>query len=89
MGPLSRSSQGKLKVPCVLCCSGIELDSALSTAGGSLAKRAFITGTTGHDGSYVAELLLKKGYEVPWLIRRASTFNTARIDHLYVDSRNI
>jgi GDPmannose 4,6-dehydratase len=50
-----------------------------------LAKRAFITGITGQDGSYLAELLLAKGYEVHGLIRRASTFNTARIDHLYVD----
>lgn len=50
-----------------------------------MAKRAFITGITGQDGSYLAELLLKKGYEVHGLIRRASTFNTARVDHLYVD----
>lgn len=49
------------------------------------AKRALITGITGQDGSYLAELLLKKGYEVHGIIRRASTFNTARIDHLYVD----
>lgn len=48
-------------------------------------KRALITGITGQDGSYLAELLLGKGYEVHGLIRRASTFNTARIDHLYVD----
>jgi GDPmannose 4,6-dehydratase len=50
-----------------------------------MTKRAFITGITGQDGSYLAELLLMKGYEVHGLIRRASTFNTARIDHLYVD----
>jgi len=50
-----------------------------------VTKRAFITGITGQDGSYLAELLLSKGYEVHGLIRRASTFNTARIDHLYVD----
>ncbi|MEV4687253.1 GDP-mannose 4,6-dehydratase [Microbacterium sp. LWH3-1.2] len=48
-------------------------------------KRALITGITGQDGSYLAELLLGKGYEVHGLIRRASTFNTQRIDHLYVD----
>ena len=48
-------------------------------------KRALITGITGQDGSYLAELLLGKGYEVHGLIRRASTFNTHRIDHLYVD----
>jgi GDPmannose 4,6-dehydratase len=48
-------------------------------------KRALITGITGQDGSYLAELLLKKGYEVHGLIRRASTFNTGRIDHIYHD----
>ena len=48
-------------------------------------KTAFITGITGQDGSYLAELLLAKGYNVHGLIRRASTFNTHRIDHLYQD----
>ena len=48
-------------------------------------KRALITGITGQDGSYLAEFLLFKGYEVHGLIRRASTFNTGRIDHLYQD----
>jgi GDPmannose 4,6-dehydratase len=48
-------------------------------------KKALITGITGQDGSYLAELLLDKGYEVHGIIRRASTFNTARIDHLYRD----
>lgn len=48
-------------------------------------KKAFITGITGQDGSYLAELLLEKGYEVHGLIRRASTFNTERIDHIYAD----
>src|SRR5512138_3471761 len=48
-------------------------------------KRAFITGITGQDGSYLAELLLSKGYEVHGLIRRASTFNTGRINHIYAD----
>ena len=48
-------------------------------------KRAFITGVTGQDGSYLAELLLGKGYEVHGLLRRASTFNTSRVDHLYTD----
>ena len=48
-------------------------------------KRALITGITGQDGSYLAELLLSKGYEVHGLIRRSSTFNTSRIDHLYQD----
>ncbi len=51
-------------------------------------KKALITGITGQDGSYLAELLLDKGYEVHGLIRRASTFNTARIDHLYSDPHN-
>jgi GDPmannose 4,6-dehydratase len=49
------------------------------------AKRALITGITGQDGSYLAELLLSKGYEVHGVIRRTSTFNTDRIDHLYQD----
>jgi GDPmannose 4,6-dehydratase len=48
-------------------------------------KRALITGITGQDGSYLTELLLEKGYEVHGIIRRASTFNTDRIDHLYRD----
>jgi GDPmannose 4,6-dehydratase len=48
-------------------------------------KKALITGITGQDGSYLAELLLAKGYEVHGIIRRSSTFNTARIDHIYRD----
>jgi GDPmannose 4,6-dehydratase len=54
-----------------------------------VSKRALITGITGQDGSYLAELLIGKGYEVHGLIRRASTFNTARIDHLYVDPHDV
>jgi GDPmannose 4,6-dehydratase len=50
-----------------------------------MAKKAFITGITGQDGSYLAEFLLKKGYEVHGLIRRTSTFTTHRIEHLYHD----
>ncbi|KGM54322.1 GDP-mannose 4,6-dehydratase [Lysobacter daejeonensis GH1-9] len=50
-----------------------------------MAKRALITGITGQDGSYLAELLLEKGYEVHGIKRRASSFNTDRIDHLYHD----
>jgi GDPmannose 4,6-dehydratase len=50
-----------------------------------MARRALITGITGQDGSYLAELLLSKGYEVHGLIRRASTFNTVRIGHIYED----
>ncbi|HQO20962.1 MAG TPA: GDP-mannose 4,6-dehydratase [Acidobacteriota bacterium] len=49
------------------------------------SKTALITGITGQDGSYLAELLLEKGYEVHGIIRRSSTFNTGRIDHIYVD----
>ena len=48
-------------------------------------KKALITGITGQDGSYLAELLLSKGYEVYGVIRRASSFNTGRIDHIYED----
>jgi GDPmannose 4,6-dehydratase len=50
-----------------------------------VTRKALITGITGQDGSYLAELLLEKGYEVHGVVRRASTFNTKRIDHLYVD----
>ncbi len=51
-------------------------------------RKALITGITGQDGSYLAELLLAKGYEVHGLIRRASSFNTGRIDHVYQDARD-
>jgi GDPmannose 4,6-dehydratase len=51
----------------------------------NMMKKALITGITGQDGSYLAELLLSKGYEVHGLIRRSSSFNTARIDHIYKD----
>ena len=50
-----------------------------------MKKIALITGITGQDGSYLAELLLKKGYEVHGIKRRSSSFNTSRIDHLYLD----
>ena len=50
-----------------------------------MTKRALITGITGQDGSYLAELLLEKGYEVHGIKRRASSLNTARIDHIYQD----
>jgi GDPmannose 4,6-dehydratase len=50
-----------------------------------MAKKALITGITGQDGSYLAELLLSKGYEVHGIIRRASTFNTGRLDNIYSD----
>ncbi|MBU4491049.1 MAG: GDP-mannose 4,6-dehydratase [Euryarchaeota archaeon] len=50
-----------------------------------MTKKALITGITGQDGSYLAEFLLSKGYEVHGIIRRASTFNTTRIDHIYID----
>ena len=48
-------------------------------------KKALITGITGQDGSYLAQLLIKKGYEVHGIKRRSSLFNTERIDHLYQD----
>jgi len=48
-------------------------------------RKAFITGITGQDGSYLAEILLEKGYEVFGMIRRSSSFNTARIDHIFRD----
>jgi len=50
-----------------------------------MAKRAFITGITGQDGSYLAEILLEKGYDVYGMIRRSSSFNTARVDHIFGD----
>ena len=53
-----------------------------------MSKKALITGITGQDGSYLAEQLLEKGYEVHGIIRRASSFNTGRIDHLYKDPHN-
>jgi GDPmannose 4,6-dehydratase len=56
--------------------------------GGFAVKKALITGITGQDGSYLAELLLEKGYEVHGIVRRSSQFNTGRIDHLYQDSHD-
>jgi GDPmannose 4,6-dehydratase len=53
-----------------------------------MAKKALITGITGQDGSYLAELLLSKGYEVHGIIRRASTFNTGRLEPIYTDSHS-
>ena len=50
-----------------------------------MTKRALITGITGQDGSYLAELLLQKGYEVHGIKRRSSSFNTSRVDHIYED----
>ena len=64
---------------------GRNVVTSLHRQNGDVVKRALITGITGQDGSYLAELLLSKGYGVHGLIRRASTFNTSRIDHLYVD----
>ena len=54
-----------------------------------MSNRALITGITGQDGSYLAELLLSKGYEVHGIIRRASSFNTGRLDHIYADPHQI
>jgi GDPmannose 4,6-dehydratase len=53
-----------------------------------MSKRALITGITGQDGSFLAELLIEKGYEVYGIVRRASSFNTQRIDHIYQDPHN-
>lgn len=67
---------------------GFELMEAAELKGKDLPhadRKALITGITGQDGSYLTEFLLSKGYEVHGLIRRASTFNTGRIDHIYVD----
>ncbi|HYO79356.1 MAG TPA: GDP-mannose 4,6-dehydratase [Thermoanaerobaculia bacterium] len=60
-----------------------------SDSGDGRRKRALITGITGQDGSYLAELLLAKGYEVHGVIRRSSSFNTQRIDHLYQDPHEV
>jgi|TARA_B100002003_G_C13923763_1_gene449070 GDPmannose 4,6-dehydratase len=54
-----------------------------------VTNRAFITGITGQDGSFLAELLLSKGYEVHGMIRKASTFNTGRIEHIYQDPHDL
>ncbi len=54
-----------------------------------MSKKALITGITGQDGSYLAELLLEKGYEVHGIKRRSSSFNTERIDHLYQDPHEL
>src|SRR5437868_1836224 len=64
------------------CCG--DLSARISRAL-NMAKKALITGITGQDGSYLAELLLSKGYEVHGIIRRASTFNTGRLDPIYSD----
>src|SRR5688572_23992810 len=62
------------------------LDSGtMRTFGGVGMRRALVTGISGQDGSYLAELLLGKGYEVHGILRRASSFNTGRLDHLYQD----
>lgn len=55
---------------------------------GADRKVALITGITGQDGSYLTEFLLAKGYEVHGIIRRSSSFNTGRLEHLYVDPHN-
>lgn len=68
----------------IMLANGISQD-AKKTVQQDDMKKALITGITGQDGSYLAELLLEKGYEVHGIIRRSSTFNTGRIDHLYQD----
>ena len=54
-----------------------------------MAKRELMNGITGQDDSYLTELLLSKGYDVHGLIRRASTFNTGQVNHLYVDPHEV
>lgn len=67
---------------------GVAVATGDAAAAAAAARRvALITGITGQDGSYLAELLLAKGYDVHGIIRRASTFNTSRIEHLYADPR--
>ena len=56
---------------------------------GNVMKKALITGITGQDGSYLAEFLLGKGYEVHGIKRRASSFNTQRIDHIFQDIHSV
>ena len=65
--------------------AGIVVHTLQKTARKAMLKKALITGITGQDGSYLAELLLEKGYQVHGIKRRASSFNTSRIDHLYQD----
>ena len=60
-------------------------DMELATKGGYMSRKALITGITGQDGSFLAEYLIEKGYEVHGFMRRSSSFNTKRIDHLYQD----
>ncbi|VDI67566.1 Hypothetical predicted protein [Mytilus galloprovincialis] len=60
----------------------------MATNGTTRRKVALITGITGQDGSYLAEFLIEKGYEVHGIIRRSSTFNTSRIEHLYDDPKS-
>jgi GDPmannose 4,6-dehydratase len=76
---MRRRRTGGAKLACVAA------DSQRVWRANRMAKKALITGITGQDGSYLAELLLGKGYEVHGIIRRASTFNTSRLDHIYAD----
>src|ERR1700704_3835302 len=73
----------------VSCCRSTASSNRLQGSANQMAdesqKRALITGLTGQDGSYLADLLLAKGYEVHGIIRRSSSFNTGRIEHLYRD----
>ena len=61
----------------------------IEAASATVVKKALITGITGQDGSYLAELLLENGYEVHGIIRRSSSFNTSRIDHIYRDRHEV
>jgi GDPmannose 4,6-dehydratase len=66
----------------------IRMKSSASHFRGSAPRRALITGITGQDGSYLAEFLINKGYQVHGIVRRASTFNTERLDNIYADPHN-
>ena len=67
----------------------VKLQMAVMADADGEIKRALITGITGQDGSYLAEFLLSKNYEVHGIIRRSSSFNTSRIDHIYRDRHEV
>src|SRR5436189_2119734 len=85
--PESLSPAAATALRAIIGAGGLDDGTTAATEDGQtgMTKRALITGITGQDGSYLAELLLDKGYEVHGLIRRSSSFSTGRIDHLYQD----
>ena len=78
----ARDARGSLLLDCAPLRLGVGVE---DTGVGAIMKKALITGITGQDGSYLAEFLLQKGYEVHGIKRRASLFNTQRVDHIYQD----